>query len=169
MNRLAPPPHLSGRHVIAAAMMALVLLAAAGSARSDDIPLDQRRSGYADLGRDSKAMQDDDTANPATFWVLDGEVLWNQKASAADRSCADCHGDATVSMKGVAARYPACAAPSINRLRRCRSKITTCWRSPYMSVVSRAACRLRKRATSGSGLSSAAGATCLRGGKAKST
>ena len=107
MNRLEPSPHTSGRHVIAAAMMALVLLAVAGSARSDDIPLDQRRSGYADLGRDSKTMQDDDTANPATFWVLDGEVLWNQKASAADRSCADCHGDATVSMKGVAARYPA--------------------------------------------------------------
>jgi sulfur-oxidizing protein SoxA len=52
-------------------------------------------------------MQDDDTVNPATLWVLDGEALWNQKASAADRSCADCHGDATVSMTGVAARYPA--------------------------------------------------------------
>jgi L-cysteine S-thiosulfotransferase len=77
-------------------MMALELLAAAGPARSADIPLDQRRSGYADLARDSKAMQDDDTVNPATLWVLDGEALWNQKASAADRSCADCHGDATV-------------------------------------------------------------------------
>jgi sulfur-oxidizing protein SoxA len=87
-------------------MIALELLAAAGSARSADIPLDQRRSGYADLGRDSKAMQDDDTANPATLWVLDGETLWNQKAGAANRACADCHGDATASMKGVAARYP---------------------------------------------------------------
>ena len=67
----------------------------------------QRRSGYADLGRDSKAMQDDDTINPATLWVLDGEALWNQKAGAANRACADCHQDATVSMKGVAARYPA--------------------------------------------------------------
>ena len=71
-----------------------------------DIPLDQRRSGYAELGPDSKAMEDDDTANPATFWVQDGETLWNAKSAGA-KSCADCHGDASRSMKGVAARYPA--------------------------------------------------------------
>ncbi|MGC1349742.1 MAG: sulfur oxidation c-type cytochrome SoxA [Xanthobacteraceae bacterium] len=88
-------------------MISLALLAAPGSARPADIPLDQRRSGYADLGRDTKAMQDDDTVNPATLWVLDGEALWNQGAGAAGRSCVDCHGDAAVSMKGVAARYPA--------------------------------------------------------------
>jgi sulfur-oxidizing protein SoxA len=52
-------------------------------------------------------MQDDDTANPGMLWVLDGEALWKRKASAADKSCADCHGDAASSMKGVAARYPA--------------------------------------------------------------
>jgi sulfur-oxidizing protein SoxA len=84
----------------------LIMLVAAGSVLAAEIPLDQRRSGYADLGRDSKAMQDDDTVNPATLWVLDGETLWNQKAGAANRACADCHGDATASMKGVAARYP---------------------------------------------------------------
>ncbi|PWT93577.1 MAG: sulfur oxidation c-type cytochrome SoxA [Proteobacteria bacterium] len=88
-------------------MIALVPFAAAGSARSADIPLDQRRSSYAGLSRDTQAMQDDDTVNPATLWVLDGEALWNQKAGAAETACADCHGDATVSMKGVAARYPA--------------------------------------------------------------
>jgi sulfur-oxidizing protein SoxA len=52
-------------------------------------------------------MQDDDTANPGMLWVLQGEALWATKAGAADRSCADCHGDARTSMKGVAARYPA--------------------------------------------------------------
>jgi sulfur-oxidizing protein SoxA len=72
-----------------------------------EIPLDQRRSGYADVGRDSKAMQDDDTANPGMLWVLDGEAQWNAKAGTTNRSCADCHGDAAQSMKGVAARYPA--------------------------------------------------------------
>ena len=107
MNASAPSPGTARRQVITAAMMALALLAAPGSVGSADIPLDQRRSGYADLGRDSKSMQDDDTVNPATLWVLDGESLWNEKAGAAGRSCADCHGDATVSMKGVAARYPA--------------------------------------------------------------
>jgi sulfur-oxidizing protein SoxA len=72
-----------------------------------DIPLDQRRSGYADIGPDSKAMQDDDTANPGMLWVLDGEGLWNAKAGTANKSCADCHGDVTKTMTGVALRYPA--------------------------------------------------------------
>lgn len=89
-----------------ALMCAVVLAAIAGPARSDEIPLDQRRSGYVDLGRDTKAMQDDDTSNPATLWVQDGETMWNQKAGAAGKACADCHGDAAATMKGVAARYP---------------------------------------------------------------
>ena len=85
----------------------LLLLALCTPLLATEIPLDQRRSGYEDLSRDSKAMEDDDTANPATFWVLDGEALWNAKAGSANKSCADCHGDAAQSMKGVAARYPA--------------------------------------------------------------
>jgi sulfur-oxidizing protein SoxA len=76
------------------------------SARAE-IPLDQRRSSYDDMSRDTKAMQDDDTSNPAILSVLDGEALWNAKAGASGKSCADCHGDARSSMKGVAARYPA--------------------------------------------------------------
>lgn len=99
-----PAPTLS---VLALCAALAVLFVPIKLANSTDIPLDQRRSGYADLGRDTKAMQDDDTVNPATLWVLDGEALWNQKAGAASRTCADCHGDAATSMKGVAARYPA--------------------------------------------------------------
>jgi sulfur-oxidizing protein SoxA len=90
-----------------AVVIVVMLIGIAGAASGGDIPLDQRRSGYADAGRDTKAMQDDDTINPATFWVLDGEALWNQKAGIAKRACADCHGDAMTSMKGVGARYPA--------------------------------------------------------------
>ena len=41
------------------------------------------------------------------LWVLDGEALWNRKIGKANKSCADCHNDASTSMKGVAARYPA--------------------------------------------------------------
>jgi sulfur-oxidizing protein SoxA len=41
------------------------------------------------------------------LWVLDGEAFWGRKAGAAEKSCADCHGDASAGMKGVAARYPA--------------------------------------------------------------
>ena len=79
------------------------------SARAE-IPLDQRRSSYADMSRDNQAMQDDDTSNPGMLAVLDGEALWQAKAGAAGKACADCHGDAKASMKGLAARYPAFAA-----------------------------------------------------------
>jgi sulfur-oxidizing protein SoxA len=52
-------------------------------------------------------MQDEDTSNPGMLWVLDGESLWKRTAGAAGKACADCHGDARASMKGVSARYPA--------------------------------------------------------------
>jgi L-cysteine S-thiosulfotransferase len=88
---------------------AIVLAGAclAATAIAAEIPLPDRKSGYEFMGRETRAMQDDDTTNPAMFWVLDGETLWSRKAGSADKSCADCHGDATQSMKGVAARYPA--------------------------------------------------------------
>lgn len=59
------------------------------------------------MGRETRAMQDDDATNPAVLWLLDGEALWHRKVGAAGKACADCHGDAGKSMKGVAARYPA--------------------------------------------------------------
>jgi sulfur-oxidizing protein SoxA len=85
----------------------MLAAAAAASMASAEIPLDQRRSGYDIMSPQTRAMQDDDTANPATLSVLDGEALWKRKAGAAGRACADCHGDAATSMKGVAARFPA--------------------------------------------------------------
>jgi len=84
-----------------------VLLALAASAVAGEIPRAERRSGYDLMGPQTRAMQDDDAANPAMLWVLDGEGLWNRKAGAAGHACADCHRDAGTSMKGVAARYPA--------------------------------------------------------------
>jgi sulfur-oxidizing protein SoxA len=59
------------------------------------------------MSAETKAIQDDDTSNPGTLWVLDGESLWLRKAGPAGRACVDCHAEATQSMKGVAARYPA--------------------------------------------------------------
>ena len=72
-----------------------------------EIPRAERRSSYDHMSPETKAMQDDDTANPGMLWVLDGEALWSRQAGAAGRSCADCHGDASGHQKGVAARHPA--------------------------------------------------------------
>ncbi len=68
---------------------------------------DERRSGYDDAAPATRAMQDDNSANPGFLWVQQGEMLWRERAGSADRSCADCHGEAAASMRGVAARYPA--------------------------------------------------------------
>ncbi|MBR0933829.1 sulfur oxidation c-type cytochrome SoxA [Bradyrhizobium jicamae] len=84
-----------------------ILTALTGAAHSTGIPQAERRSGYSFMTPDTRAMQDEDTANPGMLWVLDGEALWKRKAGTADKACADCHNDARVSMKGVAAHYPA--------------------------------------------------------------
>jgi L-cysteine S-thiosulfotransferase len=88
-----------------AAAVCTVVIAASGFA--DEIPPAERRSGYDFMSRETRAMQDDDTANPGTLWVLEGGALWARKVGAVGRACGDCHGDARTSMKGVAARYPA--------------------------------------------------------------
>ncbi len=89
------------------AILLAVLTATISASRAGEIPADARRSGYAFMGPDTRAIQDDDTSNPGMLFVLDGEALWGRKAGGAAKSCADCHGDARVSMRGVAARYPA--------------------------------------------------------------
>jgi L-cysteine S-thiosulfotransferase len=83
------------------------LLLAAPSLSASEIPQAERRSGYSFMAPDTQAIQNDDTANPGMLWVLDGEKLWNTKAGAAGKACADCHNDARTSMKGAAAHYPA--------------------------------------------------------------
>ena len=92
---------------ISQAIATAVLLATATSLLAGEIPPGERRSGYSFMGPETRAMQDDDTSNPGMLFVLDGEALWSRKAGGADRSCADCHGEARDSMRGVAARYPA--------------------------------------------------------------
>src|ERR1700686_1939465 len=94
-----------------AKIIAVLLLIAVGIGATplpaNEIPQDQRRSGYDFMTPDTQAIQNDDTANPGMLWVLDGEALWKGKTGAAGKACADCHEDARASMKGVADRYPA--------------------------------------------------------------
>jgi sulfur-oxidizing protein SoxA len=94
-------------------------------AAAGEIPLPERRSGYEFMSRETRAMQDDDTGNPGTLWMLDGEALWKRKAGTADRACSDCHGDARESMKAVAARYPA-FDPALRRPVNLEQRINTC-------------------------------------------
>ena len=104
-TRLSLPDNMRRHGCVAA--LAIALLSSMNGAKAAEIPLDQRRSSYELMSRDTKAMQDEDTSNPGMLWVLEGEALWRAKAGEASRACADCHGDARDSMKGVAARHPA--------------------------------------------------------------
>jgi sulfur-oxidizing protein SoxA len=90
-----------------------------------EIPLAERKSGYDFMSRETRAMQDDDTANAGMLWVLDGEALWNRAPNPSAKSCAGCHGDAQANMKGVAARYPA-YSPALGRPVNLDQRINLC-------------------------------------------
>lgn len=87
--------------------IAIAALLVATAVAASEIPEAQRRSGFSFMTPETQPMQGDDTANPGMLWVLDGEALWKRKEGSAGKACADCHDDASTSMKGVAARYPA--------------------------------------------------------------
>ncbi len=86
------------------------------------------RSGYTYAEPETRAIQDDDFENPAMLTLDYGAELWSAKDGEANKSCADCHGDAAKSMKGVGARYPVYYQPwgkLINvelRINECREK-----------------------------------------------
>ena len=44
------------------------------------------------------------------LWVKDGQARWTERTGAANKACADCHGE-IAKMRGVAVRYPAVAMP----------------------------------------------------------
>ena len=76
----------------------------------------------------TQAMQRDDLQNPGMLSVEEGAALWTRPVGAEARRCADCHGNASETMRGVAARYPAwdeeSRAPIVlgARIDRCRAR-----------------------------------------------
>jgi len=72
-----------------------------------------------------RTLQADEFANPAMLWVSQGEQLWTAPRGAAKKSCADCHGAAEKSMKGVATRYPR-FAPQSGRVLNLEGQINIC-------------------------------------------
>ena len=82
----------------------LLLVAACAPVHAGDIPLAERRSGYEFMGRETRAMQDDEATSPALFWLLDGETLWKRPDGASPTACVSCHGDARDSMTRHATR-----------------------------------------------------------------
>lgn len=87
-----------------------LLMLVAATARVDAQQSAPRRSGSADMSPSLQAMQLDRATNPAMLWVQQGHELWQaapNDAAPSALTCASCHGAVEVSMRGVAARYPA--------------------------------------------------------------
>ncbi len=85
--------------------LALVSLGASAQPAHRGIALTDLKSGTAFMSADLRTLQTDDGLNPASLWWLQGERLWHQPAPDAP-ACANCHGEASGRMAGVAARYP---------------------------------------------------------------
>ena len=88
--------------------VSLLLYAVAFSASGVENPVrpSPLKSGLEYSGAEVRALQRDEFSSPAMLWAARGEILWNAPAGASNKSCASCHQDARISMKGVSAHYP---------------------------------------------------------------
>ena len=97
---------MSSRQSLFATVVIGAVFAAAAAAQERPLSLAVLKSGLDFASAEVRALQADEFANPGMLWVERGERLWSEAAGSAARSCASCHQDARVTMKGVAARYP---------------------------------------------------------------
>ncbi len=63
------------------------------------------RSGSAFLSPEMRRQQDDETRNPAWFWVEQGEELFSAEPGGGE-ACLSCHAEPKQSLRGAATRYP---------------------------------------------------------------
>lgn len=69
-------------------------------------PLPEVVSGWHYRTPETRAMEADSFQNPGMLGIEQGEEIWNTVEGTEGKSCASCHDDAAVSMKGVGASYP---------------------------------------------------------------
>jgi sulfur-oxidizing protein SoxA len=69
-------------------------------------PLQEVISGIHFRTKETQAMQEDDFNNPGFLAIERAEAIWSKPDGTAGKSCASCHQDASVTMKGVGASMP---------------------------------------------------------------
>lgn len=69
-------------------------------------PLSEVISGWHYRTPETRAIEMDTFQNPGLLGVEQGEEIWNTVEGTEGKSCASCHDDAAVSMKGLGAAYP---------------------------------------------------------------
>lgn len=112
------------------ARLLFLAVALSASATAQDVARPQPlRGGIEFQSADVKSLQSDEFANPGMLWVTKGARLWG--ATPGNRpapACESCHGDATRSMKGVAATYPKFDA-ALRRVVNLEERIDACNRT----------------------------------------
>ncbi len=84
------------------------------------------RSGYEFVKSETRAMQDDDFANPGLLTVDHGEELFNQKHKNSGKSCASCHGEEGEKLNSKEiARYPVYNS-KLNKIVTLQKRISNC-------------------------------------------
>lgn len=63
-------------------------------------------SGWSFRTDETQALQADDFDNPAMLFVDQAAETWNEELGAEGQSCASCHGEPEVEMRGVRTVYP---------------------------------------------------------------
>ena len=92
----------------------------------DGHPLSEIISGWHYRTPETRAIEMDTFENPGLLGVAAGEDFWNKVEGSEGKSCATCHDDAAVSMKGVGANFPKWDATNSkpinieNRINMCR-------------------------------------------------
>lgn len=72
----------------------------------EGVPFDELISGWHYRENETQAAQADDFDNPGMLYVEQGAELWSTVEGEAGKSCADCHGEASESMKDIGAQIP---------------------------------------------------------------
>lgn len=96
--------------MIRAAVAAMALLAACSDTPSVEpagapLPEDVKQTGTAFLQPETRALQEDDFANPGFLWIDRGAALFAE-ASGQSKPCSSCHGEDGAELAGAAAHYP---------------------------------------------------------------
>ena len=69
-------------------------------------PFDEVLSGWLYRTDETRALETDSFQNPGMLRVEEGATIWETVEGSEGKSCASCHGDASESMKGIAANFP---------------------------------------------------------------
>lgn len=84
-------------------------------------------SGYAFMGEDARAMQDDEFANPGTVTLEWGAQLFIERRTDEPDTCADCHGEEGEKLDSeLIASYPV-FDPNLGGLVTLQDRIHHCW------------------------------------------